>query len=234
MNSLKLFRVRVELMTKLRQFPARFLIKIHKIQQKYGFRIVKVLGRTYVISKDVFNPRFFCTSKFMAKHINVKPEDKVLDVGTGSGILAITAAKVACKVVAIDINPKAVRCVRENVKRNKLENVISVLQGDLFSVLPPKSKFDVILFTPPYLEGKTRTVFDLAIYDPKKSLVKRFFKEAKKYLKPNGYIQMLYSSIAEHEKVLEIVSDFDWECRVIGQKRGLLETIFIYRLTMKH
>lgn len=134
---------------KLDQLVSSYIIRV---TQKYGPHKVQVLGKSYVISKEVFNPKFYYTSEFMAKHIDVKPCDEVLDMGTGSGILAITAGQVARKVIAVDINPFAVRCARENVKRNKLENVVSVVQGDLFSPLPPKSRFDVILFTPPYME----------------------------------------------------------------------------------
>lgn len=215
----------------LKQLVASYIMKMI---QKYGSHKVQVLGKTYVVSKEVFNPKFYYTSEFMANHINVTPEDEVLDIGTGSGIQAITAGQVARKVVAIDINPEAVRCARENVKRNGLENTILVLRGNLFSPLTPGSMFDVILFTPPYMEGRPKTAFDHAIYDPKKSLAKRFFKEAKKYLKRNGYIQMVYSSMAEPESVLKIASDIGWEHSVITQKRVLFETFIIYKLTLSN
>ena len=204
-----------------------------KLRQKHGPHSVEVAGRTYVVSPEVFNPKFFITSEFMAEHISVSGEDEVLDIGTGSGIQAITAGQVARKVVAVDINPEAVRCARENVKLNGLEDTISVLEGDLFSPLPLGSKFSVILLTPPYLEGRPRSNLDHALYDPHKSLAKRFFTGAKAYLNPDGYVQMLYSSIADPGSVLRMAGQLGWDHSVLAKKKALLETFFIYRLTVR-
>jgi len=178
----------------LRQSLAVWLIK--KVQ-KYGPHKICVYGRSYLISENVFNPKHYYTSKFMAKHINVKPGDNVLDMGTGSGIQAIAAGLTASKVTAIDINPEAVKYAKDNVKANGLDKVVSVLEGDLFSPLKGTQRFDVILFTPPYMEGKPKTYFDHALFDSNKELVSRFFREAGDYLLPDGYVQMLYSSIAK-------------------------------------
>jgi ribosomal protein L11 methyltransferase len=73
------------------------------------------------------------------------PGASVLDLGTGSGILAIAAAKLMAKqVLAVDIDSVAVDVATENVKRNQLEKMITVRQGDLLSAAPGK-KFDLII-----------------------------------------------------------------------------------------
>jgi len=211
----------------------RFASRVVRLVQKHGPHTVNVMGKTYVVSEDVFNPKFYITSEFMAKHVSVAPEDEVLDIGTGSGIQAITAGQVARKVVAIDINSQAVRCASENVKRNGLEGTVSVLQSDLFSTLPPGALFNVILFTPPYFEGRVRTDFDHALYDPGKSLAGRFLKEARGYLRPNGYIQMVYSTRADPERVLSIAHELGWHVDVIAERKGLIETFLIWKLTLR-
>ncbi|MBI5740434.1 MAG: methyltransferase [Nitrospirae bacterium] len=212
---------------KLRQSLIIWLI--NKIQ-KFGPHRVKVLGNTYEISENVFNPGRYYTSKLMAGHINVKPSDKILDMGTGSGIQAITAARSAQEVIAVDINPEAVRCAEKNIRANGFEGRVSVMEGDLFSPLGPEHKFDVILFTPPYFEGTPETVFECALIDPDKLLIKKFFGAAKEYLTPHGYVQMLYSSIADAEGVLQIIHDLGWEHSLLVRKRTLTETFFIYKL----
>jgi release factor glutamine methyltransferase len=205
-----------------------------KLIQIFGPRRVIVSGKTYIISRHVFNPRFYITSEFMAGHISVKPQDKVLDIGTGAGIQAVTAGQTAEKVIAVDISPEAVRYAGENIRLNNLSHVVTVIQGDLFSPLNPGSKFDVILFTPPYLEGRLKTVLDHALYDPDKKLSERFFREAGKYLKPDGYIQMVYSSLAEPERVLKIADNYGWRYRAVAEKSLRFETIFIYRFTLRN
>jgi release factor glutamine methyltransferase len=203
---------------------------IRKIQ-KYAPHKVQVLGSSYEISEEVFNPKYYYTSEFMARHINAAPEDMVLDMGTGSGIQAITAAQRGSRVVAVDINPEAVKYAKRNVKANGVEERVSVLQGDLFSPLSNNDRFDIIFFTPPYLKGFAKTNFDLALFDHNKALALRFFEEAKKHLKENGYVQMIYSSIAEPEKTLKISDELGWRHMIIARKKRVFEEFIIYKLT---
>jgi release factor glutamine methyltransferase len=216
------------MLLKIKQSLVVWLIK--KIQ-KHGPRKVDVLGRTYEISEHVFNPKYYYTSKFMAENISVAPEDVVLDMGTGAGIQALTAAEKASGVTAVDINPEAVRFARKNVRSSGLENVISVLEGDLFTPLGPEQRFSVILFTPPYMDGKPKAGFEHALYDPDKKLIRRFFTEAGKYLEPGGYIQMLYSSVGGHEHALDIAEQLGWKGRLMAREETFTETFFIYKLT---
>ena len=208
------------------------VLRLVKTVQRYGPHTVEVMGGTYVVCEDVFNPKFYITSEFMAQHIRVGPQDAVLDVGTGSGIQAITAGSVARKVVAIDINPEAVRCARENVRRNNVEGSVQVLEGDLFAPLPPDARFDVILFTPPYFEGRLRKPIDHALYDPGKAVARRLLTEARERLNPDGYVQMVYSSAAEPGRVLQIATELGWRYSILAEKKVLFETFTIYKLTV--
>lgn len=216
------------MIAKLKQLMVPWLIK--KIQ-RHGSHRVQVLGKTYAISEKVFNPKYYFTSKFMAENIKVNPWDVVLDIGTGSGIQAITAGETASKVVAIDINPEAVRFAKKNIMANGMEDVVFVVEGDLFSPLNSRQLFSVILFTPPYLEGMPRSDFERALFDPCKKLVRRFFRDAKNYLKPGGYVQMLYSSITDPERVLEIARELGWIERLVIREKTFSEEFLIYTLT---
>ena len=213
----------------LRQSISVWIIK--KIQ-KFGPHRVSVLGKIYEISENVFNPKFYYTSIFMVKHIRVLSGAMVLDMGTGSGIQAITAGQTASNVIAVDINPEAVRFAKRNIIANGLENRISVIQSDLFSSLHSGHKFDVIFFTPPYLNGIVKTSFDNALFDPNKELLYRFFRDAKDYIKPGGYVQMLYSSVAGPEKILEIPQQFGWKHSLIAKEKTFTEEFLIYKFTL--
>jgi ribosomal protein L11 methyltransferase len=74
----------------------------------------------------------------------VKPGCSVLDIGTGSGILAITAAKLGAMVTAIDIDAGAVAIAAENAAANQVEEKIVTATGTL-SCIPPEQKYDLIV-----------------------------------------------------------------------------------------
>ena len=130
-----------------------------------------------------------------------KKEMKVLDVGTGTGIQAITAAKQGADVMAVDINPKAVELAKKNAELNNVK--INILESDLF--LNVKGKFDLIIFNAPYLPSDEPPVKQTELWegvkDPAwsggKELIMKFIKEAKKYLNKDGKIIIVFSSLTK-------------------------------------
>lgn len=213
----------------MRRIGQRVACQVVRAVQRFGPRRVRVAGATFVVSPRVFNPRFFATSELMARHLHVGRDDEVLDVGTGSGVLAVVAARDAKHVVATDISPDAVRCARDNARRNGVD--VDVREGDLFSPLRPDESFDVILFNPPYMDGEARDLLGRALHDPDKSIATRFFAGAKAHLAEGGHLRVLYSSIADPRRFLEIASEHGWVHRVVARERTLFETYRIYRMT---
>ena len=104
----------------------------------------------------------------------VPPGASVLDLGTGSGIGAIFAARWASRVVATDINPEAVRCAQINTLAHHLEHKIETRCGDLFEPVGTE-RFDVILFNPPFYRGRPRDLADHAWRSP--DAFDRFLRE---------------------------------------------------------
>jgi release factor glutamine methyltransferase len=106
-----------------------------------------------VADEEVYSPSD--DSFLIADHLSVQKDGYVLDMGTGTGILAIKAVLLgARRALAVDINPNASRCALRNAKSNRLRDQINVLTADLFSALREGTLFDVILFNPPYLRTK--------------------------------------------------------------------------------
>ena len=85
-------------------------------------------------------------SRLLLAAVDVDPGDRFLEIGTGTGIVALHAAKVA-RAVATDVSPDAVRCARRNAAVNSLS--LAVVRCDLFRGL--RGTFDVIAYNPPYL-----------------------------------------------------------------------------------
>jgi 16S rRNA (guanine1207-N2)-methyltransferase len=78
---------------------------------------------------------------------------KILDLGCGCGVVGITLAKISPKleIHLVDVNTRAIKVTRENIKLQKLENV-KAFQSDIYSKIT--DKYDVILLNPPQLAGK--------------------------------------------------------------------------------
>jgi tRNA G37 N-methylase Trm5 len=109
----------------------------------------------------VFHPRYFLTSKFFADFLSSidLAGKRVADVGTGSGILALAAARAgAASVVALDINPNAAMAAAENAHTNGLGKSIMAVSSNLLTALPSRPLFDVILSSP----GEPRDLADRA------------------------------------------------------------------------
>ena len=138
----------------------------------------------------------------------MKPGARVLDMGTGTGILGIIAAKQSGEVVAMDINPYAIRCAKKNTKRNNVDGKMAFLQGDLFSPLVDGTKFDLILFNAPYLpseKGEENSWLGRAWAGGKsgRDVIERFITKAPSHLEKNGEILLLQSNLTSMEKTIE-------------------------------
>ena len=122
----------------------------------------------------------------------------VLDMGTGTGIIAILAAQMGAKYVsACDINKNAVECAKNNIRISGMANVIpEVIYSDLFENIKNK-KYDVIIFNAPWVQGTPQNLYELAIYDENYALVNRFMEEALAYLESDGVILLQYSDISQ-------------------------------------
>jgi release factor glutamine methyltransferase len=145
----------------------------------------------------VYRPRE--DSELLAENLEVKEGEEVLELGAGSGLLSIIAAKKGGKVTATDINPHAVEAAKENAKRNKVE--IEVLEGDLFEPVRGR-KFDLIIFNAPYLPPSPEEPFPLRPVDysyHSSDVMKRFAKQYKKFLKPGGRALITNSELSRVE-----------------------------------
>ncbi len=153
----------------------------------------------------------------------------VLDMGTGSGILGLTAALRGATVVAVDKDPAAVQCATENVRRNRLQTKVSVLGGDLFSTMP-NCTFDVILFNPPYYLETTGSFRDTALYGGSSlEIVRKFAESAARYVTPTGYILMIISSDSDVGRFLQIFRDLNYDASIHATQKTLFEMFYVYK-----
>lgn len=155
---------------------------------------------------------------------NLELEGKqILDMGTGSGLIGIEAAKQGAEVVSVDINPEAIETARENAREENAGN-IDFVESDLFENID--GEFDYIFFNPPYLPGR-EGVGDEEIWRGGETgieLTVEFLQQASEHLKEGGEILVVLSSHADYEEVIE---DFDLE--IVDSEKIWFENLYLAR-----
>jgi release factor glutamine methyltransferase len=194
------------------------------------YRLERIRGAPFLVTPSVFNPKVPRTGEFLASMLDaniVKGHFSVLDMGTGSGVCAIFAARLAAKVVAIDINPAAVRCAGINALLNGVENKIEVRQGDLFSAVPGE-QFDLVLFNPPFLRGTPDSDRDRAWRSS--DVAERFSADLGSALRPAGFALVLLSTFGDSGHFLDQFYKAGLGVAVLGERRFINETLTVFKL----
>lgn len=145
---------------------------------------------------------------------------EVLDMGTGSGILAVTAAENGAEVTAVDIDPEALQEAREYAREMEMEESIYFAESDLFENV--SSDFDLIVFNPPYLQGENY----LALEGGEKGieLTVEFLEAADDYLREDGEVVFVASSRSD---VGSLRQKFDLE--QVGKRKLWFETLYLFK-----
>lgn len=208
-----------------------------KIIHETGWKVkpLKIEGLTIHRCSGVFRPgRLTKTSLLLAENMAVYEGFEVLDLGCGTGILSLLAAKKARRVVAVDSNPKAVECTKLNAEANGLKDRIDVRLGSLFSPLKPGERFNLILFNPPYLPGKPKSLLEAGWLNSG-SLVLEFLRKAPKWLKPGGLCQLVYSSLGAltSQQIIETAESFGFKLVERKDFKGILETFTVYLFALR-
>jgi HemK-related putative methylase len=195
-------------------------------------QIVRVCDLAVVVLPSVANPKLLRTGAFFASCIDaglVAADAEILDLGTGSGVCALAAARHARRVVAVDINPAAIRCAAVNTLLNKLDTRIELRHGDLFAPVAGE-QFDLVLFNPPFLLGPPKDARDAAWRS--NDLPQRFAAELADHLKPGGAALVLLSSFGDacprYEAEL-LARGFRLEA--VSRRRYINETVTLLRAT---
>ena len=170
------------------------------------------------ILPNVFCPTYGEGSQLLADTMDARPSDVVWDVGTGSGVLAIMAARRGARVVATDVSSDAVECARYNVRRHHYESKVEIRKGNLFAPLRPEERFDLILFNPPFMNGTPMSPLERAIYDPGYATLKAFFSGVKPRLTVKGRVLFAFSNVGDLDGFYDLALTNHLTCKVIASK----------------
>ncbi len=186
-----------------RKINPAFTQRLHKyINSKSGEGAYRIYFEKMGVVVDVF-PGVFppdsdvtLSSEIVHSSLDDLSGKEVLDIGTGTGIEAIFAARMGAKKVdAIDITDQALDCAKHNVAINNLSDKVAVFKSDIFSNIKDK-KYDLIIANLPIVDfNLKRDSIDISLYDHKMRLHKNLFKNLHKYLKNEGYLLIPHTNL---------------------------------------
>ena len=188
----------------------------------------RVEGMTLEVFPGVFHPRYFGSSSILAKFIGSIPlrEKAFLEVGCGTGVVALCAARAGASVTAVDINPEAAHCTIANATRNGLS--IDVRVSDVFSAIED-TRFDVIAWNPPFLPGTASSPAEAAFYGGNNfEVIRKFAKEVKAHLNQDGVAYTILSGDIAIDRIESIFRENGLRVsQALSTRWGLGETMII-------
>ena len=117
------------------------------------------------------------------------------DIGTGTGVLAAVLARRGIqRVVATDLDPRALACARENLERLGLAGRVDLVQADLF----PEGRAALVVCNPPWVPARPSSPLEHGIYDPESRMLHGFLRGLSAHLEPGGEGWLILSNLAEH------------------------------------
>jgi len=160
----------------------------------------------------------------------VKSGERVLDVGTGTGILAVLSGKLGASVTATDLNVRALKCALRNARRNNVN--IDVVRCDLVSGI--RACFDLVVFNPPYLpelEGEPRDELTLAWSGGRqgKELTMRFLEMLPSVTERGSRVLLLQSSFNPLEEVIAKLESFCSSVDIVAEKSFFFEKLYVLK-----
>ena len=205
-----------------------FILSRPTIRTSYaaGFRLS--------VRPTVFHPKFFISSEKFASFLDTLDLSgkRVCEIGTGTGILALAAARAgAANVVATDINPNASLSANENAQANGLGDRVTGVCMNLMAAMAPRPLFDVILSSPPKHAGEPKDLTDRGWHaGPEYRDIKEMFAQARDRLKPDGRIYLMLSSDTNQEFFASLIANAGFSQRKIKEYSLVVESLIIFEL----
>jgi release factor glutamine methyltransferase len=215
-----------------------------KMIKKILFRILYPLSKIY-LSKErnynhkdisvkvlpgVFHPGLFFSTKILLKYLeSFDLKDKtLLELGAGSGLISIFAAKRNAKVTATDISLSAIKNIKLNAEKNSVE--LNIIHSDLFDNIPEQT-FDFIIINPPYFPGDPKTESEQAWFCGSDfGFFKKLFEQIGDYICDTTKVIMILSEDCDIEMINSLAAENNFTLNEIHREKVWNEWNYIYNI----
>ncbi len=176
---------------------------------QYNGIVIKTHPDVYKPSKDTF---------LLADNLDITRRDEILEIGTGTGLIAVYSAQRSKRVVATDINEEAIKCALKNVIANRTYNV-ELKNGDLFEPVQ-NEKYDLILFNT-YNTADNDKKDKSEDFPKSREIIDKFILELKNYLNEGGRFQIVQSSDCDIEKTIHNLEESGFAVEIKAREKIL-------------
>lgn len=187
--------------------------KAFKIVPEAG-KTVRYLGKEFLVFPNTFWP--FTDSQPLVRNLRVKAGGSMLDVGTGSGVIAVFGCYAgAARVLAVDINPAALKSAQHNAQAHGFGDTMEVRRSCLFDGVGDE-QFDVITANLPFRNKEAHDVVARSQWDTDFRTNTEFFEQVGKHLKPDGRIYFAHANFGAVKEVRKLAKDNGFSVRLMA------------------
>jgi release factor glutamine methyltransferase len=187
-------------------------------------------GLRLEIPPQVFHPGFFFSTKLLLRSIyNLPLQHKtLLELGAGSGLIAMQTERRGAIATASDINPVAIEYLKKNRQRNNAS--IRVIHSDLFDSIPLEA-FDIIAINPPYYKKDPHTPEDYAWFCGKKGeYFERLFSSLGNYMHNESQVLMILCDGCDFDMISSMAAGKGFRLNCLRESRNFIEKNFIFKI----
>ena len=182
-----------------------------------------------IVNEGVYEPAE--DTFLLCSHLEIRPNEYFLEVGTGCGLVAIVAARAGAKVVATDQSSLAIQNAQKNIALHNLSGRVEIRHGDYFDPIRADEKFTLIAFNPPYLPSTRQDpAFDAAWSGGAtgREISDAFLAQAPKYLEKTGRLLLIHSSLASPEQTQAYLLQLFHDVRIKAEKPLFFERLILF------
>ena len=180
-----------------------FVISLRELQGLIGAHEWRKAGVPVAALGERIHPHYGVFSPVRGEYVQLVADaplpkgalELAFDIGAGTGVLSAVLAKRGVKrVLATDMDKRALSCARDNLSRLMLDGQVELREADLF----PPGQAPLVVCNPPWVPARPNSSVEHAVYDPDSRMLRGFLSGLKAHLTPGGEGWLILSDLAEH------------------------------------